>query len=441
MASNGSTQSFLFRSDNLLDNRPALISRGPGDLVVIKSSDSRREAQLLLKKGWDLKQLMGYGGPDPFNNDLYANIIALPPAQSPIAGRDLGPPPAATVIATAESERSNDKTVRDYRVQAGRDNLQIVRGEFHRHSEISMDGGTDGSILDQWRYILDPADLDWVGCCDHDNGGSREYSWWITQQLTDIFYTPGKFAPLFSYERSLSYPEGHRNVIFAQRGVRTLPRLQPLSEENATGHAPDTQNFYGYLKKYNGITASHTSGTDMGTDWRDNDPDVEPIVEIYQGMRQNYEIPDGPRSNTAKDSIGGWRPKGFVSDALQKGYKLGFQASSDHISTHQSYANVLVTSDTRSANGGDPQTSHLRFYRQHRGRRAQRLSPHGRCLHHRYASGFFREANRHFTVYEGRDREGQPIRLYGDARHQAGRVPLARLRAGARQTQLLLRAR
>jgi hypothetical protein len=32
-----------------------------------------------------------------------------------------------------------------------------------------------------------------------------------------------------------------------------------------------------------------------------------------------------------------------------KGYILGFQASSDHISTHQSYANVLVANDTREA--------------------------------------------------------------------------------------------
>jgi Protein of unknown function (DUF3604) len=66
-------------------------------------------------------------------------------------------------------------------------------------------------------------------------------------------------------------------------------------------------------------------------------------------MRQNYEMPDAPRSNSASDSIGGWRPKGFVNLALEKGYKLGFQASSDHISTHQSYANVLVTENTREA--------------------------------------------------------------------------------------------
>ncbi len=78
-----------------------------------------------------------------------------------------------------------------------------------------MDGGNDGTLLDQWRYILDAGALDWVGCCDHDNGGGREYTWWLEQKLTDIFYTPGHFAPMFNYERSVAYPEGHRNVIFA----------------------------------------------------------------------------------------------------------------------------------------------------------------------------------------------------------------------------------
>ena len=49
---------------------------------------------------------------------------------------------------------------------------------------------------------------------------------------------------------------------------------------------------YAYLKFFGGIVASHTSATNMGTDWRDNDPQMEPVVEIYQGDRQNYEMPD-----------------------------------------------------------------------------------------------------------------------------------------------------
>jgi hypothetical protein len=35
---------------------------------------------------------------------------------------------------------------------------------------------------------------------------------------------------MFHYERSVSYPEGHRNVIFAQRGIRPLPRLPRKAE-------------------------------------------------------------------------------------------------------------------------------------------------------------------------------------------------------------------
>ena len=44
------------------------------------------------------------------------------------------------------------------------------------------------------------------------------------------------------------------------------------------------------------IAISHTSGTDsMGTDWRDNDPGIEPVVEIYQGARNSYETLGAPR--------------------------------------------------------------------------------------------------------------------------------------------------
>ncbi|MEO7653188.1 MAG: DUF3604 domain-containing protein, partial [Bryobacteraceae bacterium] len=261
--------------------------------------------------------------------------------------------PAAAVAASGatakdKSEKASIAAMRAYRIKSAEGALRVIRGEFHRHSEVSADGGNDGSIIDQWRYMLDPAGMDWVGCCDHDNGGGREYTWWLTQKLTDVFYTPGKFVSMFSYERSVPYPEGHRNVVFAQRGVRTLPRL-PKTDETPTVQAPDTQMLYKYLRKFNGIVASHTSGTNMGTDWRDNDPLTEPVVEIYQGDRQNYEMPGAPRTNTEGDSIGGWRPKGFVDLALEKGYRLSFQASSDHISTHMSYCNILAKDGTREA--------------------------------------------------------------------------------------------
>jgi hypothetical protein len=244
---------------------------------VLGSADGRRQFYKIEK--YSTPTGMNPSAPeDPFNNDLYANEITLLPASSSIsmtAGQS-----EASAGRSDKSERAAVETIRAFR----KGNLRIVRGEFNRHSEISMDGGTDGALLDQWRYAIDTAALDWVGCCDHDNGGAREYTWWITQKLTDIFYAPGAFSPMFNYERSVVYPEGHRNVIFAQRGIRVLPRL-PTSSPDQNVHAPGTQMLYAYLKFFNGVTAEHTSGTLMGTDWRDNDPLVEPAVEIYQGDR------------------------------------------------------------------------------------------------------------------------------------------------------------
>src|SRR5262249_24352820 len=134
-------------------------------------------------------------------------------------------------------------------------------------------------------------------------------------------------------------------VMMPRRGIRPLPRgeLKGTPEKGT----PDTRALYAYLKHFGGICASHTSGTDMGTDWRDNNPAVEPVVEIYQGHRHNYEHKGAPRSATKETNIGGYRPAGYVWNALEKGYKMGFQASSDHVSTHMSYAVVLTEDASR----------------------------------------------------------------------------------------------
>ena len=91
-----------------------------------------------------------------------------------------------------------------------------------------------------------------------------------------------------------AYPNGHRNVIFARRGNPTLP-IPESEQKGKTG----AQALYEYLKKYNGIAISHTSATTMGTDWRDNDPEVEPLVEIYQGDRVSAEYEGAPKAAMA----------------------------------------------------------------------------------------------------------------------------------------------
>src|SRR5437588_7975345 len=138
--------------------------------------------------------------------------------------------------------------------------------------------------------------------------------------------------------------------MFAKRGVLTLPRLSAdQSGARVAGvHADDTKMLYRYLRELGGICASHTSATGMGTDWRDNDGEVEPVVEIYQGDRNSYEKEEAPRAGHDPKSgkrpvnIAGWYPKGYINHALEKGYKLGFQSSSDHWSTHISYCIALA---------------------------------------------------------------------------------------------------
>jgi hypothetical protein len=235
--------------------------------------------------------------------------------------------------------------MRNYRIEHAGKTYQLVRGEFHRHTEYSSHRDQDGALEDMWRYAWDAAAMDWLGNGDHDNGNGREYPWWIIQKLADIFNHPPRFVAPFTYERSVVYPNGHRNVMLARRGIRTLPRSELLgSPEEGT---PDTKNLYAYLHHFGGICASHTSGTRMGTDWRDNDPAVEPVVEIYQGHRHNYEHYGAPRSATATKQIGGYEPAGFVWNALARGYRLGFQSSSDHVSTHMSYAMAMVEDVSR----------------------------------------------------------------------------------------------
>jgi hypothetical protein len=318
-------------SDSWLDVRAAMVATAPGDLMLVTTGDHR---------------MMPHRD-EAINADLFA--AEFRPQQKQASGSSKLKAIAAETVAPSEKdvqpERDQVALMRNYRVTLGSERVQIMRGEFHRHSEMSGDGGRDGPLIDAYRYMIDAAYMDWVGCCDHTNGG-REYSWWLQQKMTDAYHLDTNFVPMFSYERSIQYPEGHRNVVFAKRGIRVLPSL-PLSDPNKPSPAPDTQMLYRYLRQFDGIVASHTSGTSMGTDWRDNDPILEPAVEIYQGDRQSYEMPGAPRSNSAGDSIGGWKPLGFVSLAFKKGYKMGFQASSDHISTHMSYCNLWVTTPTR----------------------------------------------------------------------------------------------
>jgi hypothetical protein len=143
--------------------------------------------------------------------------------------------------------------------------------------------------------------------------------------------------------------EARVNPFFLKEGAKVYqfplsPEGDEPSDETGALVENDTRLLYEEVKQQNGISIPHTSATpNFGTDWKDNDPAVEPVVEIFQGCRWNSEAPDAPypyASNRAN-------AKGWVVNAWAKGYKLGIIASSDHSSTHLSYAMVYTADPSR----------------------------------------------------------------------------------------------
>ncbi len=250
----------------------------------------------------------------------------------------------------ARPYRSTAWTDRRHTVAAGPRRYELFWGDLHRHTEISGDGGFDGSLWDMYRYAFDAAELDFIAATDHFYGGDgepesggRSYDWWRTQKLADAFHVRGRFSPLFGYERSLRWPYGHRNVIDLHRGATVFLRTVPRNRENRESpREPDELRLWASLQGRDAITIPHTTAAGGGTNFAFNDPGLEPLMEIYQGCRLSYEASGAPRAGSSERHA-----DGLAQSALAKGLKVGFIASSDHRSTHISYAAVYAEGPSR----------------------------------------------------------------------------------------------
>ncbi len=321
---------------------PDSVGPNEGEFQAVAAADGSVYAVMLTDN-----RLWGgprFGAP-PRNRDIvFTRLSAREPGGPVLATRPAEPPAGGP---SEEREAEQIARIREYRLENEGTTYRIFRGDLHRHTDISMDGAGDGSLWDAYRYAMDAAGLDYFMVTDHQSGND-EYTWWRIDKSADMFHVPGFFTALYGTERSVSYPNGHRNLIFTRRGVPILP----FAPGEGKAEVNTGSLLYEYLRKYGGIATSHTSHTGMGTDWRDNDPELEPFVEIYQGARTSAEHEGAPLAPTAKRTelhAGGYRPLGFVWNAWKKGYKLGVQASSDHVSTHVSYACVIAESGTREA--------------------------------------------------------------------------------------------
>ncbi len=111
---------------------------------------------------------------------------------------------------------------------------------------------------------------------------------------------------------------------------------------------------YEELRRTGGLAISRTSATNMGTGWRNYDPDLDLVVEIFRGDRYSYECLGCPfaakgdgypsQGSALLETI---CPAGMVAEAWNMEYRLCVIASSDHLSTHMSYAMVYAADATR----------------------------------------------------------------------------------------------
>ena len=195
--------------------------------------------------------------------------------------------------------------------------MTLVRGDLHRHTDLSLCFPFyDGSLNDAYRYAIEVARLDFLGITDHtrdlDHGDALSQLWHRCQKEVTRHDLGESFVPYFAYERS--HRDTDHNVITLRTDI--IEDFQPPLPE--------------FWAKIDRDTFTIPHNPFIGKVWRQHDDLKRPLLEIYQGFRD--------QESDAK-----------ATEGLAKGYHLGIIASSDHLSTSASYACVWTPAVERKA--------------------------------------------------------------------------------------------
>ncbi len=193
--------------------------------------------------------------------------------------------------------------------------LDIYYGDLHRHTDLSLCFPFfDGSIEDAYRYAIEVGGLNFLGITDHtrdlNHGDALAQLWWRCVKEARRHELDGAFMPLFAFERS--HRETDHNVI-------------SLRDDRIQDFPPPLHTYWEDLGK-DTFTIPHAPFRDRT--WDRQDDAHRPLAEIYQGCR-DYDSQE------------------HVHKGLDKGYRIGFIASSDHLSTSASYACVWAPDGSR----------------------------------------------------------------------------------------------
>lgn len=218
-------------------------------------------------------------------------------------------------------------------VESAAPELRIFWGDIHQHSIFS-----DGlrSPEENSLFARNVSFLDLFALTDHDTlGGARQLSpeqWEQIQEQTRKFNQPGRFVTLLGYEWT-NFPSvksdtyyGHRNVYFAGD---TAPLFSSGHPESDT-----PEKLWAKLQGHDAITIPHhPAARPFPGNWDYGGNSREPLVEIYSVWGNSEMLASkmpASQGNPRPVQFGGLEVAGsHVQDALARGYRYGFTASSD----------------------------------------------------------------------------------------------------------------
>src|SRR5262245_30491462 len=206
-----------------------------------RGRSSTRAAGLAARSGqlwlaWPTDNREAPRWPRPRRQQVYAGTLDPPSSSPEPAWRDRPAEEKAAAAAPHRDEAADIRALRAYGTTIGGKRARLLRGDFHRHTELSWDGAgiQDGSLTDFYRYMLDAAALDYGATTDHQ-AGAWPYWQWYTEKMTDMFHVPGAYVAIYGYERSPQWPKGNRNIFWAKRSdIRITPLYM---KDGATGYS------------------------------------------------------------------------------------------------------------------------------------------------------------------------------------------------------------
>jgi hypothetical protein len=237
---------------------------------------------------------------DPLRRGVAFGLLSHPAGKP--AAPALKPNATSTVTAAKRPEAARPATV-------GGKTYNLYYGDLHRHTDLSLCFPfLDGSVEDAYRYAIDVAGMEFLGITDHtrdiNHGNVKSQLWWRCTKHVTRHRLKDRFFAMFTYERSMG--ETDHNVVTLRDDVLrdfTYPLVDFWKELD-----------------HDSFTVPHAPL--MAKTWAHHQDDaLRPLIEIYQGCRDYDSLKQ-------------------VRIPLDKGYQLGFIASSDHVSTSASFACV-----------------------------------------------------------------------------------------------------